>query len=516
MPAWFAKQFLTSARGGRAVSLCNASHTKCHNHQMTRRDFATLPALAALPAPLAQPIDLGGRRELFVDHHLIAAMEGTELRLGTPLDAGPVLAFDRPWEGAFCAYSTILHHGGRFLLYYRGVPSSGRDGRDAEVTCVAESADGRSFTRPALSFHPRPEAPRNNLILAHSAPFSHNFSPFLDTRPGEPATQAFKAIAGVHSSGLHGFVSADGFAWKPIQPEPILPSPKDFAFDSQNVAFYSAHVGRYVLYYRTWKEVDGTKYRWVSRAVSQDFVDWTTEGPMDYGGAPPEHLYTNQTAPYFRAPHICAAICARFFPDRQVLTEAQARILQVDPKYFQDCSDAVLVTSRGGTRFTRTFLDAFLRPGLGLRNWVSRSNYPALNVVQTGPAEMSFYVNRDYGQPTAHLSRYTLRVDGFASLHAGYSGGTLLTHPLTFQGTRLELNYATSAAGSVRIEILDPADHAVPGFSLADTRELIGDEIAREAAWKQGPDLMALQGRPVRLRFHLKDADVYSFRFAPE
>ncbi|WP_228486526.1 glycoside hydrolase family protein [Paludibaculum fermentans] len=501
---------------------------------MTRRDFAALPALAALPAapalsavpalpalpalpapaaPPAAPIALGSRRELFVDRFLVAGLEGAELRLATPLDAGPALAFDRPWEGAFCAYSTVLRHGGRWLLYYRGVPSSGPDGRAAEVTCVAESADGRTFTRPELGLFAMAGAPRNNVVLANAAPFSHNFSPFVDTCPGVGAGPALKAIAGVHSSGLHGFVSADGFRWTPVQAGPVLPSPKEFTFDSQNVAFYSEHERKYVLYYRTWQEIGGTKYRWVSRAVSEDFVHWTTEGPVDYGGAPPEHLYTNQTSPYFRAPHIYAGICARFFPGRQVLTEAQARAVQVDPQYFQDCSDAVLVTSRGGRSFSRTFLDAFLRPGLGLQNWVSRSNYPALNLAQTGPAEMSFYVNRDYGQPTAHLRRYALRLDGFASLHAGYGGGTMLTHPVTFTGHRLALNYATSAAGSVRVELLDGDRQALPGFGLADAAELIGDEIEGYARWKQGVGVGAAQGRVVRLRFHLKDADVYSFGF---
>lgn len=268
-----------------------------------------------------------------------------------------------------------------------------------------------------------------------------------------------------------------------------------------------------MLYYRTWKTIGDLRYRWVSRATSGDFLHWTPEGEAAYGDAPPEHLYTNQTSPYFRAPHIYTAICARFFPGRQVLTEAQAREVRVDPKYFKDCSDAVLVTSRGGARFSRTFLDAFLRPGLGLQNWVSRSNYPALNIVQTGPAEMSFYVNRDYGQPTAHLQRYTLRLDGFASLHSGYNGGTLLTHPLTFDGSRLELNYSTSAAGAVRVEILDPAARPIEGFTLSDATELIGDEIARHAAWRNGPGLAQLRARPIRLRFHLKDADLFSFRF---
>ncbi|MCX6622100.1 MAG: hypothetical protein NTY38_13735, partial [Acidobacteria bacterium] len=236
----------------------------------------------------------------------------------------------------------------------------------------------------------------------------------------------------------------------------------------------------------------------------------TRDGEMSYGDAPPQHLYTNQTSPYFRAPHIYTAICARFMPGRQVLTEAQAAELHVDPQYFKDCSDAVLVTSRGGNRYTRTFLEAFLRPGIGYENWASRSNYPALNVVQTGPATMSFYVNRNYGQPTAYLRRYELRLDGFASVHAGYAGGELTTRPLLFDGSGLEVNYSTSAAGAVRIELQDETGRPHSGFSLADARELIGDEISRVCAWNAGANVSSLIGKPVRLRFVLKDADLYA------
>jgi hypothetical protein len=150
---------------------------------------------------------------------------------------------------------------------------------------------------------------------------------------------------------------------------------------------------------------------------------------------------------------------------------------------------------------------------VGFENWVSRSNYPALNVIQTGPAMMSFYVNRNYGQPTAYLRRYELRLDGFASLHAGYSGGEMITRPLLFSGSQLELNYATSAAGSVRIELQDSAGKALPGFSLADSPELIGDEIERVFAWKSGLNLNSLRGQTVRIRMALKDADVFAFRF---
>ncbi len=88
-----------------------------------------------------------------------------------------------------------------------------------------------------------------------------------------------------------------------------------------------------------------------------------------------------------------------------------------------------------------------------------------------------------------------------------------MTRPLRFQGRQLEINYATSAAGGVRIEIQDESGRPFPGYSLEDAQEIIGDELARVVSWKQGSDLRTLAGKAVRLRFALKDADVYSFRF---
>lgn len=197
-----------------------------------------------------------------------------------------------------------------------------------------------------------------------------------------------------------------------------------------------------------------------------------------------------------------------------MLSEEEAQAIQVHRQYFKDCSDAVLLTSRGGARYDRTFLESFLRPGYGLEHWVSRTNYPALNIVQTGEAEMSLYVNRAYGQPSAHLARFTLRLDGFASLHAGYKGGEMVTKPLRFTGSRLEINYSTSAAGGIRIEIQSETGAPVPGYSLDECPEIIGDRIARTVAWRRGPDVSPLAGKPIRLRIVLKDADLFSFRFA--
>lgn len=234
---------------------------------------------------------------------------------------------------------------------------------------------------------------------------------------------------------------------------------------------------------------------------------------MTFGDTPLENLYTQQTSPYFRAPHIYVAIGGRFMPNRQVLTEEQALKLKVDPGYFKDCSDVFFMTSRGGNKYDRTFMEAFIRPGIGLGNWGSRSNYPALNVVQTSPTEMSIYVNQDYAQPTAHLHRYSLRLDGFTSLSAPYRGGEILSKPFTFSGKELEINYSTSAAGELKFELQDVNGNPIPGYTMDDSDTIIGNEISRIVIWNGNKDVGTLASKTVRLRIYMKDADLYSIRF---
>lgn len=234
---------------------------------------------------------------------------------------------------------------------------------------------------------------------------------------------------------------------------------------------------------------------------------------MSFGNTPYEHLYTQQTSPYFRAPHIYLAIGARFMPNRKVVNDEEAKKLGVNPKYYNDCSDAILMSSRGGGAYQRQFMESFIKPGIGLQNWVSRSNYPALNIVQTGPTEMSVYVNQDYAQPTAHLRRYAMRLDGFASLSAGYSGGEMTTKPFIFDGGTLELNYSTSAAGEILVELLDENGNKLPGFSKEECQPIIGNEISRTVYWNKSNDLTKLAGKPIKMRIYLKDADIYSFKF---
>src|SRR5690606_37001607 len=118
----------------------------------------------------------------------------------------------------------------------------------------------------------------------------------------------------------------------------------------------------------------------------------------------------------------------------------------------------------------------------------------------------------DYAQPSAHIKRYSLRIDGFASLSAGYDGGEAITKPFVFKGSELEINYSTSAAGSVKVEILDEQQRPIPGYSFSEAQEIIGNETARIVLWKSQKNVSELVGKPIRLKFYLKDADLYSFK----
>jgi hypothetical protein len=469
---------------------------------------------------------LESRLELFVDRTLIDRMSGVELRLNHPIDAGSVLKFDQPWDGRYSAYFTVLKDGLKYLLYYRGKPNATPDGADDESTCYAESPDGIRWTKPDLGLYGH-----NNVILDKSvAPVPHNFSPFLDTRPGVPPAERYKALGGLFdmqghasSGGLIAFVSADGIHWKKLRDAAVITRENysvQYTDTTMTPSFWSESEQRYVAYLRTWKD-DGTNQRqgwggnvrWVGRTTSSDFIHWSKVEMMDFGDAPVEQLYSNTTSPYFRAPQIYIGLTPRIVFNRPVISREQAAAIGIDPGYAHDSSEPVLLTTRGGSHYDRTFLEAFIRNGIGPENWTSRNNYPALNVVPTGPAEISLYVEHDYGQPSCHLERYTLVTDRFASVNAPFKGGEFTTLPITFQGSRVWLNFSSSVAGGIRVEIEDADGNPLPGFTLDDAIEAVGNEIERSAAWKAGSDVSKLAGTPVRLRFVMKEADLYALRF---
>jgi hypothetical protein len=459
-----------------------------------------------LAAGAAPPLDLASRWEPFVDEYLVAEKSGVALKLHEPVRREVVLTTDQSWEGPTCAYFTAIQDGGKVRLYYRG-SAGGSDHSDAQVTCVAESTDGIHFTRPRLGLIEAGATKDNNVIWRGVE--SHNFSPFLDANPNVKPDQRYKALGGVKQpgknwhqgetpGGLYAFASADGIHWQKMKPEPVMTRG---AFDSQNLAFFDTTRGRYACFSRIFSH----KVRAVQSSTSADFLAWSDGVPHRYAeGVPMEHFYTSATVPCPTAPHLFLS-----FPKRYVTTRKK-----VPTHEAAGVSDAVFMSSRDGTMWDRPFLQAWVRPGPDPKNWTDRNNMTANGIIVTGEGEWSLYISEHYRHADHRIRRLTVRAQGFASMHGDAKGGEFTTPPLKLTGTKLHLNYATSAAGTVQVEIQDVKGAAIPGYTLADFPELYGDEFAATATWTSGADLRALAGKTIRLRVKLKDADLYALRFA--
>ncbi|MCI0513947.1 hypothetical protein L0128_12095 [candidate division KSB1 bacterium] len=448
--------------------------------------FSTGSLIFNIPVSPAQIPDIGSNLELWVDDYLIEKMTGTTLKLHSPW------IFPPEKDAILGAYTTILFDSTKYRLYYRsvieGYQGDKNDGHTGEITCYAESNDGIHWNYPKLNLIEINGSRENNVIL-YESPFCHNFTPFLDVKPGFDPQERYKALAGTHKGGgLVPFASADGIHWKKMQEKPII-THDGYAFDSQNTAFWSVTENCYVCYFRTWKTSKGD-LRTISRTTSPDFINWTPSIALDPNVAG-EHLYTSGTQPYFRAPHLYLAFPTRFMPERG------------------NSTDVLFMSSRGGNKFNRLFLEAFIRPGLDSLRWGNRANYAALNIVPTSVSEMSIYLCSG----NAPMQRGVLRTDGIISVNATSKTGELLTKPFIFTGKRLVINFATSAAGFIQVEIQDEKGKPVPGYQFNESIEIIGDRIQQAVAWKKGTDVMELAGLPIRLHFRMKEADLYSFQF---
>lgn len=436
--------------------------------------------------------EIGDRLELFVDGFLVDGMAGpVERRLHHPVPREVSMTLDRPWEGDTCTYFVVLRDGDTVRMYYRGSSDEG-----GQVCCLAESSDGIHFERVQTGVMEFGGSRDNNIVWQGRA--AHNFTPFIDTKPGVPADERYKAVGySEKGKGLGVFASPDGINWRELLDHPAI---TEGAFDSQNLAFYDPMRGLYVDYHRLVR--DGV--RDIMTCTSEDFRTWTDPVFIEYADSRKEHLYTNGIIPYPRAPHIYIGLPARFIPARTKHPEHPT----------PGISDGVLMSSRDGLNFER-WSEAFIRPGPEPQVWTDRNNYPAWGMIQTSPEELSIYWTEHYRHPTMRLRRGTIRTDGFVSVHAGAEAGEMLTRPLVFSGDRLSVNYATSAVGWMRFEVCEESGEAIEGFSFGDSEVLFGNEIEHTVQWRGGSDLSELTGRPVRLRVQLQDADLYSIRFGP-
>ncbi len=529
----------------------------CKKNTFSRRDLIRDAAALSFAAMTSQSIsvadtdptkvmDIGSQLELFVENTLIGNISGgAKLRLHRPTLREISFVCDRDWEGASCTYMKVFKDGDLYRMYYRGsgvvYKENGYADTHPETACYAESHDGIHWTRPELGLFEFEGSKKNNIVWMGSG--SHNFAPFLDANPHCPPEQRFKALAGDYKKGLRAFISADGLRFTPLQQKMVI---SKGAFDSLNLAFWDTQTGIYREYHRDFR--DGRDIR---TGTSSDFIHWTDPNFLSYeahrdrsqpeGAAPVRdadpathvpgrvsQLYTNQVIPYYRAPHLYLGFPTRYI-DRG-WTYSATRLPRYDYRRRRAArsrregtavTDGMFMAGRDGEHFY-IWPESFIRPGLRTRqSWFYGDNYQNHGLVETksaiedAPPEISIYVSENSHQDhPGQFRRHSIRIDGFVSLAAPLVGGELVTKPIRFQGNQLVLNLSTSAAGSVQVEIQDATGQPVPGYTLAESHELYGDSLNLPAAWKgKHNDVTSLAGKPVRLRFVIRDADLYSYRF---
>jgi hypothetical protein len=449
--------------------------------------------VAAVVSAKGEPIAIGSRLELFVDDFLIEQLNGdARQHVHQPEPKEVVLVTDRPWEGNTCAYYTIFRDGELYRMYYRGshADETTQRSQHREVTCYAESRDGVRWTRPDLGLFEWEGSKANNIILDGIG--THCFVAFCDGNPDCLPAARYKGISRgrpVGKRGLYVFQSPDAIHWKLLKDEPVITKG---AFDSQNLAFWDPLSERYVEYHRTFSK----GVRSIMTSTSNDFIHWTKPVLLRYVGAPKQHMYTNAIRPYPRAPHIYIGFPTRYLP----------KTSQVEP---------VFMSSRDGMTFRRFEKPVIPRTAPEDRNG-NRSNYMANALVSlpNNDRQLAVYGTEAYYSGTdSRLRRFLYRVDGFVSVRCGVEGGELITKTLTFNGQSLVLNFATHNDGRVAVELQDAGGKPIRRFELDACTPLSGDAIAQPVGWRSGPQLETLAGKPVRLRFLIRNADLFSFRF---
>lgn len=454
--------------------------------------------LAKIQVPLVAE-KIGSRREPLVDDYLLDRLRGQiGLVVQQPMAKDVALTADKPWEGNTSAYYTLIQDRDKLRVYYRGshFDEKSKKATHREVTCYAESTDGLHFTKPELGLFEFDGSKGNNIVW--DGPGTHCFTPFKDENPRCEPDAPYKALTLV-KGGLLPLKSSDGIHWLPMSDKPVITKG---AFDSQNLAFFDTHLGKYREYHRAFRLV-----RDIMTGTSDDFLRWTDPVWLDYPDVAPQHLYTNTVQNYPGAPHVLIGFPTRFLPKTQ----------QTEP---------TLMVSRDGQSFHR-YLEAVIPPTAPEKRDGNRSNYMAWGIVRLPghDGEWSVYAKEAYYTgPGSRIRRFAYREDGLVALStlssatsgtetgANTGEGEAVTRPLTFTGQALILNYRTARSGSIRVEIQDAEGKPLAPFT-ADASRLRGNELADRVTWGEHADLSQLAGKPIRIRFVLENAQLFSFRF---
>ncbi len=520
-----------------------------------RRPTIALAVLALLQAPPAlraqatrpsEPLDIGGRRQVFVDGRFMPVARNVRLVVHPPCKTRErTINTDKPWEkGGIGPYSSVLKDGDVYHMWYHVMSDvQWHIAKEAGAICYARSKDGITWEKPDLGIVEYNGSKANNIVIGHGAAGmkigQDGGMVFID--PKAPTEERYRMLLRHEPAGegLHLFSSGDGIHWKLTHPSVLTarPQAKGHHLDSQNVMFYDDRLDKYVAYVRKNLNEADTQGRSVARGesdklggfpVAQDmktvigpepkdrWVDYYTSEAIKYPWAGDAYYMFPQV--YFH--YIGGAMPE--FPDR---TPTNAGPL-----------DTQFAASRDGIHWERFERQPFIRLGQkGEFDWASVRMIYGLVPDVAGREMYMYYRASDWlhgwdrneenkqlltgaglgaDQNIAVISRVVLRRDGFISVRAAQAEGEIVSQAIRFTGKRLVLNIDTSATGTARVELQNAAGEALPGFAAADCDMIhTANMVNRPVSWKGKGDVSSLAGKPVRIRFILRATDLYAFQF---
>lgn len=563
-------------RGRRRSSLVGASRMM----NMCLLVLSLLIAFAAATEGLtAEPLRIGGRKQVFFgpwtedgrDAHLVAAMENVTMKMNRAQVTGQrLLEVDKPWEGAGRELSLldmrqcVVKDDNVFRMYYGAMPTYPHlwSKPNCRILCYAESDDGIHWRKPNLGMCTWEGSNENNIILPYDG-MNFQFSEldgafvFIDPHASRPERK-YKMIVKIKpvpskyreegkivlpKKAQYVMASPDGIRWTLLSDTPVSRG----ASDTQYSAFWDTSIGKYVTYTRMkpgtpnyqqyWTERFGVTGRpadlSVGRQTSEDFVHWSDEqlvlrpDKIDLAGCPPGltrlDFYGGNMTKYEEASDVYIGLPNAYYHWDVDATRARHSHRPGKHPHLPATMDAHLVTSRDGIQWNRTpKRQPFIRLGREGTFW-SKQIYADGKAIRMGDELWFYFAGLDvshhmqtWKQSNGARGVAKLRLDGFVSADAAYTGGELTTVPLLFDGGRLQLNIDTSAGGTVRVEIQDETGNPIDGFTAADADEINGNYVRKVVTWNKDHDVSQLSGTPVQLRFVMRDCKLYSFQFIDE
>lgn len=473
-------------------------------------------------------------KHLFIDDHHIERLDNASILYHQPVkDKRPVLLPDTPWEGD--SLNWML--GGPLWCEERQVWRMWYVGGSELLPLYAESVDGLNWEKPALGLVEWNGSTENNIIrlgMRIARGKDKRMVLIRDEHNTDPARRykGLTRLGGV----MRPMRSADGLDWHPLES-------RGFHSGDEYRLCYDPLRNRFVA---TGKIVIETE-RVVTLSLSDDFVNWSS---------PVRIFRSDERDRELGAMRIDEALAA---PDRR-----HPAFVNPD-EYFTDVynmqvfvyEDLYLALAsmfhRSGFWDNRVNQDGIIQPVLtasrDLRTW-DRLSYAVFlplsplsaphvfdhaSIFGTPPVrrgdELWFYYRggsythmgrerisqiHKADEPTSAIHLARLRLDGFASVRAGEAGGMLLTKPLKITGSRLMANM-NAADGELRAELLDAeTGEAIEGYTLGDSVPTQADGVSVQLRWRGHETLEPLRNRTVRIRFHLRNADIYAVWFEEE